>query len=158
VDIPRSTPDRQTFAYNLVTRAMNATARIAGEDSTVLTVAAPRVRVRPELPNTEVRPGDTFFYRLVLVNDGGGLARSLHVTEHLPDALEFVSSSPDLSLQDMPGGGRGIVWRVPELAPGDTTVLQVTVRLRQNLAAGVEVSPRHSLTYQDSNGNAYRGQ
>jgi uncharacterized repeat protein (TIGR01451 family) len=158
VDVPRTTPDRQTFAYNLVTRAMGASARVAGEDSTVLTVAAPRVRVRPELPNSEVRPGDTLFYRLVLVNDGGGLARSLSVAEYLPDALEFISSSPELSLQDMPGGGRGFVWRVPELAPGDTAVLQVTVRLRQNLAAGVELSPRHSLVYQDSNGNSYRGQ
>jgi len=158
VDVPRTTPDRQTFAYNLVTRAMNAAGRVAGEDSTVLTVAAPRVRVRPELPNSEVRPGDTLFYRLVLVNDGGGLARSLSVSEYLPEALEFVSSSPELSLQDMPGGGRGFVWRVAELAPGDTAVLQVTVRLRPNLAAGVELSPRHSLVYQDSNGNSYRGQ
>ncbi|MDT5158279.1 MAG: hypothetical protein QOH51_2636 [Acidobacteriota bacterium] len=158
VDIPRSTPDRTQFAYNLVTRALNAGGRIAGEDSTVLTVATPRVRVRAELPNSEVKPGDTLFYRLVLVNDGGGLAKSLNVTEYLPDALEFVSSSPELSLTDMPGGGRGFVWRVAELAPGDTQVLQVTVRLRQNLAADAVITPRHSLTYQDSNSNAYRGQ
>ncbi|HEX8147552.1 MAG TPA: tetratricopeptide repeat protein [Pyrinomonadaceae bacterium] len=157
VDIPRSTPDRTQFAYNLVTRAMNASARIAGEDSTVLTVATPRVRVRAELPNTEVKPGDTLFYRLVLVNDGGGLAKSLVVTEQLPDALEFVSSSPELTLQDL-GGGRGLVWRVAELAPGDTQVLQVTVRLRPNLAADAVITPRHTLTYQDSNTNAYRGQ
>ncbi|HWW75588.1 MAG TPA: hypothetical protein VNZ44_09335, partial [Pyrinomonadaceae bacterium] len=127
VDIPRSTPDRTQFAYNLVTRAVGATGRIAGEDSTVLTVATPRVRLRPELPNSEVKPGDTLFYRLVLVNDGGGLAKSLVVTEQLPDALEFVSSSPELTLQDLGGGGRGLVWRVAELAPGDTQVLQVTV-------------------------------
>ena len=158
VDIPRSTPDRTQFAYNLVTRAMNSGGRTAGEDSTVLTVATPRVRVRAELPNTEVKPGDTLFYRLVLVNDGGGLAKSLNVTEYLPDALEFVSSSPELSLTDMPGGGRGFVWRVAELAPGDTQVLQVTVRLRTNLAADAVITPRHSLTYQDSNTNAYRGQ
>jgi uncharacterized repeat protein (TIGR01451 family) len=158
VDIPRSTPDRTQFAYNLVTRAMNAGGRIAGEDSTVLTVATPRVRVRAELPNTEVKPGDTLFYRLVLVNDGGGLAKNLSVTEYLPDALEFVSSSPELSLQDIPGGGRGFVWRVAELSPGDTQVLQVTVRLRQNLAADAVITPRHTLTYQDSNTNAYRGQ
>jgi uncharacterized repeat protein (TIGR01451 family) len=158
VDIPRSTPDRTQFAYNLVTRAMNAGGRIAGEDSTVLTVATPRVRVRAELPNTEVKPGDTLFYRLVLVNDGGGLAKSLNVTEYLPDALEFVSSSPELNLQDIPGGGRGFVWRVAELSPGDTQVLQVTVRLRQNLAADAVITPRHTLTYQDSNANAYRGQ
>ncbi len=158
VDIPRSTPDRTQFAYNLVTRALNAGGRVAGEDSTVLTVATPRVRVRAELPNTEVKPGDTLFYRLVLVNDGGGLAKGLSVTEYLPDALEFVSSSPELSLQDMPGGGRGFVWRVAELSPGDTQVLQVTVRLRPNLAADAVITPRHSLTYQDSNSNAYRGQ
>jgi uncharacterized repeat protein (TIGR01451 family) len=158
VDIPRSTPDRTQFAYNLVTRALNAGGRIAGEDSTVLTVATPRVRVRAELPNSEVKPGDTLFYRLVLVNDGGGLAKSLNVTEYLPDALEFVSSSPELSLTDMPGGGRGFIWRVAELAPGDTQVLQVTVRLRQNLAADAVITPRHTLTYQDSNTNAYRGQ
>jgi uncharacterized repeat protein (TIGR01451 family) len=158
VDIPRSTPDRTQFAYNLVTRALNAAGRIAGEDSTVLTVATPRVRVRAELPNTEVRPGDTLFYRLVLVNDGGGLAKNLVVTEQLPDALEFVSSAPELTLQDISGGGRGLVWRVAELAPGDTQVLQVTVRLRPNLAADAVITPRHTLTYQDSNTNAYRGQ
>ena len=158
VDIPRSTPDRTQFAYNLVTRALNASGRIAGEDSTVLTVATPRVRVRAELPNTEVKPGDTLFYRLVLVNDGGGLAKSLVVTEQLPDALEFVSSSPELTLGDLPGGGRGLIWRVAELAPGDTQVLQVTVRLRPNLAADAVITPRHTLNYQDSNSNAYRGQ
>jgi uncharacterized repeat protein (TIGR01451 family) len=157
VQIPRSTADRTQFAYNLVTRAMNAGGRIAGEDSTVLTVATPRVRVRAEVPNTEVKPGDSIFYRLVLVNDGGGLAKGLVVTELLPDALEFISSSPELTLQDV-GGGRGLVWRVAELAPGDTQVLQVTVRLRQNLPADAVITPRHTLTYQDSNANAYRGQ
>ena len=158
VDIPRNTPDRTQFAYNLVTRALNASGRIASEDSTVLTVATPRVRVRAELPNSEVKPGDTIFYRLVLVNDSGGLAKNLNVTEFLPDSLEFVSSSPELSLTDMPGGGRGFVWRVAELAPGDTQVLQVTVRLRPNLAADAVITPRHTLTYQDANSNAYRGQ
>jgi uncharacterized repeat protein (TIGR01451 family) len=158
VEIPRSTPDRTQFAYNLVTRALNAPGRIAGEDSTVLTVATPRVRVRAELPNSEVKPGDTIFYRLVLVNDGGGLAKNLNVTEFLPDALEFVSSSPELTLQDISGGGRGFVWRVAELAPGDTQVLQVTVRLRPNLPADAVITPRHTLNYQDSNSNAYRGQ
>lgn len=158
VQIPRTTADRTQFAYNLVTRAMNAGGRVAGEDSTVLTVATPRVRVRAELPNTEVKPGDTIFYRLVLVNDGGGLARSLNLTEVLPDALEFVSSSPELQMQDLGGGSRGLVWRVAELAPGDTQVLQVTVRLRQGIPANAVITPRHTLTYQDSNSNAYRGQ
>ncbi|HYE14367.1 MAG TPA: tetratricopeptide repeat protein [Pyrinomonadaceae bacterium] len=158
VDIPRSTPDGQQFAYNLVTRALSATGRVASEANTVLRVATPRVRVRAELGNSQPAPGETIFYRLVLVNDGGGLARNLAVTEYLPDALEFVSSSPELSLQDMPGGARGFVWRLNELAPGDTAVLLVTVRLRQNLPADAVITPRHTLTFQDSNGNGYHGQ
>ncbi|MDQ3805143.1 MAG: DUF11 domain-containing protein, partial [Acidobacteriota bacterium] len=158
VDIPRSTPDRTQYAYNLVTRALNAGDRIASEDSTVLTVATPRVRVRSEVPNAEVRPGDTIFYRLVLVNDGGGLAKNLTVTEYLPEALEFVSSSPQLNVQDAAGNARSFVWRVPELAPGDTSVLLVTVRLRPNLRADDVITTRHTLTYQDTNANGYAGQ
>lgn len=158
VDIPRQTPDRTQFAYNLVTRALNAGDRIASEDSTVLTVATPRVRVRAEVPNAEVRPGDTIFYRLVLVNDGGGLAKNLSVTEYLPQALEFVSSAPQLNVQEGTGGASSFVWRVPELAPGDTSVLLVTVRLRQNLPADAVITPRHTLTYQDTNANSYTGQ
>jgi hypothetical protein len=49
VDIPRSTPDRMQFAYNLVTRALSTQQRVATEASTVLKVATPRVRVRSEL-------------------------------------------------------------------------------------------------------------
>lgn len=157
VEIPRSTPDRQQFAYNLVTRAGSQNS-IAGEASTVLTVVTPRVRVRTEQVTTEVVPGETIFYRLVLVNDGGGLAKNLTVTENLPEAMEFVSSDPSLNTQDAPGGAHRFAWRVVELAPGDTTVLLVTVRLKPSLRAGDEITPRHTLTYQDTNGNNYTGQ
>lgn len=157
VDIPRNTPDRQQYAYNLVVRAM-AQNSVASEASTVLTVAAPRVRVRSEQVTGEVSPGDTFFYRLVLVNDGGGLAKSLVVNETLPGALEFVSSDPSLSTSDAPGGAQRFVWRVAELSPGDTTVLLVTVRLRPNVPADQTLSPTHTLTYQDTNSNNYTGQ
>ncbi len=156
VDIPRSTPDRQQFAYNVVTRAVGAN-RVASEASTVLTVATPRVRVRPELPVAEVKPGDTIFYRLVLVNDGAGLAKNLVLTEQLPEALEFVSSEPALNTQEA-GGSQRFVWRVNDLAPGDTAVLKIAVRIKQNIAADMTLSPRHTLNYQDSNGNSYRGQ
>ena len=157
VDIPRSTPDRQQFAYNLVTRAI-ASNRIASEASTVLTVAAPRVRVRTEQVTDAAAPGDTIFYRLVLVNEGGGLAKNLTVTEQLPEALQFVNSDPSLNPQDAPGNSQRFVWRVAELAPGDTSVLRIAVRLRANLAAGAELSPRHTLVYQDTNSNSYQSQ
>ncbi|HYN85934.1 MAG TPA: tetratricopeptide repeat protein [Pyrinomonadaceae bacterium] len=157
VDIPRSTPDRQQYAYNVVTRAAGAN-RVASEASTVLTVAAPRVRVRTEQVTTEAAPGDTVFYRLVLVNDGAGLAKNLVVTEQLPEALQFISSEPSLNAQDAPGDARRFVWRVSELAPGDTAVLRIAVRLRPNIEADVTIPTRHTLVYQDANGNSYQGQ
>lgn len=155
VQIPSSTPDRQQYSYNVVARSMTG-GRVASEASTVLTVATPRVRVRPEQVTDVNAPGDTIFYRLVLVNEGSGLARNLVVTETLPEALEFLNSEPSLNAQDAPGATQHLTWRVPELAPGDTAVLRIAVRLRPNLPADVNLTTRHTLTYQDSNGNSYQ--
>jgi hypothetical protein len=155
VEIPRSTPDRQQFAYNLVARAMQSN-RAASEATTVLTVAAPRVRVRTEQVTDEQAPGDVSFYRLVLINEGGGLAKNLNVTEMLPAALQVVTTDPKLETQTGADGAQRIVWRVNELAPGDTAVLLVTVRLRADLAAGGTITTTRTWVYQDSNGNTYQ--
>jgi uncharacterized repeat protein (TIGR01451 family) len=157
VRIPGNTADRQQFSYNIVARSL-ASNRVASEASTVLTVATPRVRVRTEQVSEGVVPGEAFFYRLVLVNEGSGLAKNLSVTESLPEALQFVNSDPSLSAQDAPGNTQSFTWRVAELAPGDTAVLRVAVRLRSGVAAGSSLSTRHSLSYQDTNGNSYQGQ
>lgn len=157
VRIPGNTADRQQFSYNIVARSL-ASNRVASEASTVLTVATPRVRVRTEQVSDANAPGDTIFYRLVLINEGSGLAKSLAVSELLPDALQFVNSDPSLSTQDAPGNSQRFTWRVAELAPGDTAVLRVAVRLRPNLAADARLTTSHSLTYQDTNGNNYQGQ
>ena len=92
VQIPSSTADRQQFSYNLVARSLTSN-RVASEASTVLTVATPKVRVRTEQVADASAPGDTIFYRLVLVNESSGLAKNLVVNEILPEALEFVSSA-----------------------------------------------------------------
>lgn len=157
VQIPSTTPDGQRYSYNIVARSLTSN-RVASEASTVLAVATPRVRVRAEQLTDNPAPGDTIFYRLVLVNDGSGLAKSLVVTETLPDALQFVNSEPSLSPQDTPGALQRLVWRVAELAPGDTAVLRIAVRVRPNQPAGANLTSRHTLTYQDSNRNNYQGQ
>jgi uncharacterized repeat protein (TIGR01451 family) len=157
VQIPASTPDRQQFSYNVVARSL-LSGREASEANTVLTVATPRVRVRTEEMTDTAAAGDTIFYRLVLVNEGSGLAKNLTVVETLPDALEFVNSDPSLSAQDTPGTGQRFTWRVAELAPGDTAVLRVAVRLRPNLPADATLTTRHTLSYQDTNSNSYSGQ
>lgn len=157
VRIPASTADRQQFSYNIVARSL-ASNRVASEASTVLTVATPRVRVRTEQVSDANSPGDTIFYRLVLINEGSGLAKNLAVVELLPDALQFVNSDPSLSTQDAPGNSQRFTWRVAELSPGDTAVLRVAVRLRPNLPADARLTTSHTLSYQDSNGNNYQGQ
>jgi hypothetical protein len=157
VEIPRTTADRQQFAYNLVARAMQSN-RAASEATTVLTVAAPRVRVRTEQVTDETAPGDVSFYRLVLINEGGGLAKNLSVAEVLPAALQLVETNPKLESQTGADGAQRVVWRVTELAPGDTAVLLVTVRLRADLAAGGTITTTRTWDYQDTNGNSYRNQ
>lgn len=157
VEIPRSTADRQQYAYNVVATSVS-TNRAASEASTVLTVAAPRVRVRTEQVTDTTAPGDMIFYRLVLINEGAGLAKNIVVSEVFPDALQFVSSNPTLSTQDAPGDSRRLTWRVNELAPGDTSVLLITVRLRADLAADRTLTTSHTWVYQDTNGNTYQNQ
>jgi uncharacterized repeat protein (TIGR01451 family) len=157
VQIPSNTPDRQQYSYSMVARSLTSS-RVASEANTVLSVATPRVRVRTEQVSEPTAPGDTIFYRLVLVNEGSGLARNLLVNEFLPEALQFVSSDPSLSPQDAPGSAQRFVWRVAQLAPGDTAVLRITVRVRPNIPAGTSLGTQHTLAYQDSNGNNYQGQ
>jgi uncharacterized repeat protein (TIGR01451 family) len=157
VQIPASTPDGQQYSYSVVARSQLSN-RAASEANTVLRVATPRVRVRTEFASDAPAPGETIFYRLVLVNEGSGLAKNLVVSELLPEALEFVSSDPSLNPQDAPGSAQRFTWRVPELAPGDTTILRIAVRLRQNLQADTNLRTSHSLNYQDTNGNNYTGQ
>jgi hypothetical protein len=157
VEIPRNTRDREQFAYSVVSNAAQSN-RAASEANTVLTVAAPRVRVRTEQVAVDNAPGDVSFYRLVLVNEGGGLAKNLSVTELLPAALQVVDTNPKIDAQGAAGDSQRLLWRVPELAPGDTAVLLVTVRLRSDLAAGSTVTTTRTWAYQDTNGNTYQNQ
>jgi uncharacterized repeat protein (TIGR01451 family) len=157
VEMPRNARDREQFAYNVVARAAQSD-RAASEANTVLTVAAPRVRVRTEQVTDVNAPGDVSFYRLVLINEGGGLAKNINVTEMLPEALQVVDTNPKLDAQDAAGGAHRVVWRVAELAPGDTSVLLITVRLRPDLAAGATITTSRTWAYQDTNGNTYQNQ
>lgn len=155
VRIPPDTPDRQQLSYTVWARSL-ASERVTGEAETVLTVAVPRVRVRTERVTDLFAPGETIYYRLVLMNEGSGLAENLLVVETLPDALQFISSEPSLSAQDASVASRQIMWSVNKLAPGETAVLRIAVRLKPNLPAEMNLTTSHSVSYRDSNGNEYR--
>jgi hypothetical protein len=129
--------------------------RIAGEASSVLTITMPHVTVRTEqLPGSSA-PGSVIYFRLVVVNDGSGLAKNVALVENLPEALQLVSTDPAI---EHPGssGSDQLTWRVSELAPGDTAVLRVGVRLSAGPRTDSSFSTVRSLSYEDSRGNVYR--
>jgi uncharacterized repeat protein (TIGR01451 family) len=154
VEIPGNTSDRQQYSYNLVARSMS-TNKVASEASSVLTVTMPRVSIRTEQITGSPAPGATIFYRLVVVNDGSGMAKNLTVTENLPEALQLVSTDPAIEQPDSSNSNR-IMWRVAELGPGDTAVLRIGVKLKPNVKPDTNLTSTHSITYEDSKGNSYR--
>jgi uncharacterized repeat protein (TIGR01451 family) len=154
VAIPGNTSDRQQYSYNLVARSIS-TNKVASEASSVLTVTMPRVSIRTEQITGSPAPGATIFYRLVVVNDGSGMAKNLTVTENLPEALQLVSTDPAIEQPDSSNSNR-IIWKAAELGPGDTAVLRIGVKLKPNLKPDTNLTSTHSITYEDSKGNSYR--
>jgi uncharacterized repeat protein (TIGR01451 family) len=154
VEIPGNTSDRQQYSYNLVARSISNN-KVAGEASSVLTVTMPRVSVRTEQITGAPTPGATIFYRLVVVNDGSSVAKNVTVTESLPEALQLVGTDPVLDQSDASGGSR-LIWRVPELGPGDTAVVRIGVKLKPNLRPDLNLTETHTLSYEDNKGRVYK--
>jgi uncharacterized membrane protein len=155
VEVPSTTVDRQRYSYNLVARS-SSTDRVSGEASSVLTVTMPRVTVRIEQLTESPAPGAVIYYRLVIINEGNGLAKKVAVVENLPDALQLISTDPNLGRSDSPGSNQQFVWRLAELAPGETAVLRVGARLTHNLRPETNLTTRHTVSFEDTRGNAYR--
>jgi hypothetical protein len=155
VEVPSTTIDRQQYSYNVVARS-SSTDRVSGDASSVLTVTMPRVTVRIEQITESPAPGAVIYYRLVIINEGNGLAKKVAVVENLPDALQLVSTDPNLGRPDSPGSSQQFVWRLAELAPGETAVLRVGARLTPNLRPDTNLTTRHTVSFEDTRGNAYR--
>ena len=96
---------------------------------TVIGLPTLQVRKSVEAPDS-IRNGDEVLYTIRVVNSSGDLsARSLEVTDTLPELLEVeeTSHSEILSVN-----GRTLVWSVSELAPGDS--LSFTIRTKVDAA------------------------
>jgi hypothetical protein len=133
-------------------------ARIAGEANSVLTVTMPRLTLRTEQISDATTPGSVFFYRIVIINEGSGLAKTLVVEEVLPPALEIVSTDPSAESDSASGTSQQFTWKVPELGPGDTIVLRVGARIKSTQRSDTNLSTSHSVTYQDTRNNVYKAQ
>lgn len=113
----------------------------------------PAVRIRMEQSLREVA-GATF-YRLVVVNEGQGVAREIMVSELLTADLQFASSDPAPSLQEPVGRSQRVTFRIAELKPGASRSLRIAVRLRAGVAPEAILKANHSVTYQDSDKKSY---
>ncbi len=76
-----------------------------------------------------VRTGDLITYTLEVRNAGDTLAASVVITDPLPDGVSFVSASDNGQLT--PGG---VVWRLPDLPPGQIATVQVVVKVGNPVA------------------------
>jgi uncharacterized repeat protein (TIGR01451 family) len=120
-----------------------------GETRQAFKITSPHVTLRSERYSDVNLADGTFVYRLILSNDGGSAARDIVVNENLSEGLQYISSEPRLTPQDVTKDGRRIIWRVSELAPNRTAILMLRVRLNPGFTT------EHTLTYRDANGNPY---
>lgn len=156
LQVPTSAATGQQFSYNFVALSKTSPS-VASETSTMLAVAAPRLRIRTEQITQSAAPGDLIYYRLILINEGSGLAQKIVVTEVMAGGLDFVSSDPKVKVEDESAKSSGTVtWKVEDLAPNTTKVLLITARVKPDLQADSTLPARHSVLYQDTNGNAYQ--
>lgn len=152
VKIPTDAATGQQYSYSFVALSKSSPT-IASEAATILAVSAPHLRIRTEQITQQAAPGDTIYYRLILINDGSGLARKIVVTEVIAGGLEFVSADPHVKFDN-----GTLTWRVEELAPNNTAVLLITARVKPDLQADSTLPARHAAVYQDTNDNTYHAQ
>jgi len=118
----------------------------------------PLVRIRLEQNPHDAVINDVSFYRLLVVNEGKGVAKDLVVSELLSEDSQFASSYPAPSSQDSVGRTQRLNFRLTELKPGESRMLRIAVRPR---AAGHQPNPlnsKHSVSYQDLRNKSYRSE
>lgn len=112
--------------------------------------AGPLVRIRLEQNSADHAIGGVVFYRLLIINDGKGVAKNLFVSELLPADLEFASSDPAPIRQEIVGGSQRLSFQILELKPGASRALRIAVRLRGAARSDAVLKAKHAVTYQDS--------
>lgn len=111
------------------------------------------VAVNGETPGTEVNPGDTLDFDILVTNNGNGVARDVTVTDMLPDELEFVSATPTPTKS-----GQTLTWMI-DIEAGATETLNLTASVNKDIAADIPnfsnpVSVSHSDDDDPSNDSA----
>jgi len=114
-------------------------------DQTTVDVNSSKVNRPPVMPTnvllrkvsdrSEVRPGDTVQYSIILRNTFEHPIRNVVVEDRIDDRYSDVVGSSNGEMI-----GNRIVWNVPVLNPGDTWGVDYTVRIRPDAPHGVEIA------------------
>ena len=131
-------------------------ANVAGVAASPSVGLGPVVRIRMEQSPRESAVSGASFYRLVVVNEGKGIAKDLIVNELLSDDSQFASSDPAPSRQESVGRTQRLTFRIAELKPGASRTLRIAVRPRSGAQPQSHLKAKHSVTYQDSLNKSYR--
>jgi uncharacterized repeat protein (TIGR01451 family)/gliding motility-associated-like protein len=83
---------------------------------------------------TIVQAGGEIVYSISVFNDGPNPARNVVVRDPMPEGTTFVSATNGGTLNS------GVVtWNIPQVLPGQTTVVQLRVRVDPNLKEGTVI-------------------
>ena len=92
-------------------------------------------------PSTHVSAGQQFTYTIGYANKGTATATNLVLTDSLPPELSFVAASDN----GQPGSG-GVTWNLPDLGPGRSHAVTLTVQAASPIANGTVLSNDVTIT------------
>ncbi len=87
--------------------------------------------------NRSATAGDTIYYQLDYSNLGTEIATAVSLHDTLAAELEYIDASSTHSLNAEEGI---ITWNLVDLAPGDSGVVNVTARIREDINYAVQVN------------------
>lgn len=119
------------------------------------TVSAPALQSRFEQVPGAVADGHVS-YRLVMVNEGNGSASDLTIRVELDRSLAYAGSDLLPVRQELVSQRQILTFRLSSLAAGQTTVLQISVKPRENALA--TTGTKHTIFYKDSRGSFHLAQ
>ncbi len=101
-------------------------------------------------PADAVKPGDEITYTITVTNNTGKDLTDVQVTDKLPDALDFVSASPDGQYNATTG-----LWTIPSLAAGASATLTIKATVKD--ASGDTIRNTAAITGAKSGSEALPG-
>jgi hypothetical protein len=118
-------------------------------------VDLPSLRIRIEETPYANAANSAFSYRLVITNQGKGIAKDLTVRGELDASLDYAGSDPLPNRQELVAQKQVLTFRLPTIEPGATKVVQISVRSRRVGKLNIATQTKHSVIYRDCNGSFY---